>query len=54
MLGGRLDISSRFRPENLENPGHNGADSGHRARPADREILVGSAVSPNFKGLDAV
>jgi hypothetical protein len=26
MLGDGLDVSSRFRPESLENPGPNGAD----------------------------
>jgi hypothetical protein len=26
MLGGGFDVSSRFRPESLENPGLNGAD----------------------------
>jgi len=41
MLGGGLDVSSRFRPESLENPGHNGADLATvRGRPIEKSLSV--------------
>ena len=41
MLGGGFDVSSRFRPESLENPGLNGAELATvRGRPSEKSLSV--------------